>query len=68
MAGRLQLAREQVRVERLCVRIIERLVPTGQEVVDLMKAGDLSGVLRRADLLAGYEPSRLIDWEEAEDS
>ena len=36
MAGELQLAREQVRVDLLCVRIIERLVPTGQEVVDLV--------------------------------
>ena len=47
MAGKVQLAREQVRLDRCCVRIIERLVPHRLEVLDLVQP---SGAPRFVDL------------------
>jgi len=60
IAGRLQLAREQVRLDRLCVRIIERLVPTGQEVVDLAPPVNLNGEQAPEDLLQAHAPGKPI--------
>ena len=58
MAGNLQLAREQVRLDRCCVRIIERLLPVHLEVLDLVQP---SGAPGSADRRSGVDRARLVD-------